>query len=462
MSAASGGMGNGGEQGGGGGRKVFSVPTVVILAALGGALLAINLFWLSAPEWDRTRYFFWLFHAQTGIHLLACFLVIRADPGRWALPIVVVCAALLRLTLVPTEPQLSTDVYRYVWDGAVQAAGVNPYRHVPAAPELAHLRDDYIYERVNRRDYAHTAYPPAAQLVFLLSALIRPRGLTTLKLIFVLCELVTVGALVALLGRLGLNPARAVVYAWSPLAFWETAQNGHVEALAVMFVALAALAAARGRRATTGVLLALAALVKVYPGLLAAAFYRKWDWRLPAAMAATAAIFYLPYLGAGGEVLGFLTHYPREEGFASGERFLLLKWIQRLGPLPTRAYLALAALALGAVVAYLVAREKSVAEQLRGATLIAGLALLLGSPQYAWYYLWLLPLLGATIERVRVGQLAAGLAVLAAFARHHLAGRLTPDLLAAPLLAGASLAREPAAQWWWLVLVASAGFLSWL
>ena len=35
------------------------------------------------------------------------------------------------------EPFLSSDIYRYVWDGRVQAAGINPYAYVPADAALA-------------------------------------------------------------------------------------------------------------------------------------------------------------------------------------------------------------------------------------------------------------------------------------------------------------------------------------
>jgi hypothetical protein len=47
----------------------------------------------------------------------------------------------MRLALLFVEPYLSSDIYRYIWDGRVQAAGINPYRYVPNAPELAQLRD---------------------------------------------------------------------------------------------------------------------------------------------------------------------------------------------------------------------------------------------------------------------------------------------------------------------------------
>src|SRR6516162_807701 len=46
-----------------------------------------------------------------------------------------------RLLVLGTPVYLSSDPYRYLWDGRVQWAGVNPYRYAPAAPELQWLRD---------------------------------------------------------------------------------------------------------------------------------------------------------------------------------------------------------------------------------------------------------------------------------------------------------------------------------
>jgi len=69
--------------------------------------------------------------------------------------------------LVPLDPApLSTDIYRYIWDGRVQAAGINPYLYLPVDRKLETLRDSSIYPNINRRDYAHTIYPPAAQIFF--------------------------------------------------------------------------------------------------------------------------------------------------------------------------------------------------------------------------------------------------------------------------------------------------------
>jgi len=61
--------------------------------------------------------------------------------------------ALFRLIPVPLDPpRLSTDIYRYIWDGRLQGAGINPYLYVPVDPRLARLRDDSIYPNINRRE----------------------------------------------------------------------------------------------------------------------------------------------------------------------------------------------------------------------------------------------------------------------------------------------------------------------
>ena len=49
--------------------------------------------------------------------------------------------SILRLTILFLPPYLSDDIYRYIWDGRVQGAGVNPYLYIPNDPALAGLRD---------------------------------------------------------------------------------------------------------------------------------------------------------------------------------------------------------------------------------------------------------------------------------------------------------------------------------
>src|SRR5207253_5010451 len=107
-------------------------------------------------------------------------------------------AVLFRLSLLFSAPYLSDDIYRYVWDGRVQAARINPYRYIPADPALAQLRDDKIYPRINRRDYAHTIYPPAAEAVYFLTTRIS-ESVTWMKATMVLFEGIAVWAIAQLL-----------------------------------------------------------------------------------------------------------------------------------------------------------------------------------------------------------------------------------------------------------------------
>src|ERR1700723_4650051 len=91
----------------------------------------------------------------------------RIPPDR-VLWLIFSVAILLRAYMLLFDPILSSDIYRYVWDGRVQAAGINPYRYFPADQALALLRDGTIFPHINRADTAVTIYPPVAQFFFLI------------------------------------------------------------------------------------------------------------------------------------------------------------------------------------------------------------------------------------------------------------------------------------------------------
>ena len=86
------------------------------------------------------------------IYLIAAGTVLRseaADRNNAAIFIILFFAILYRLLLVPTQPVLSTDIYRYIWDGRVQAHGINPYQYSPDDKALSNLQDEAIYSHMN-------------------------------------------------------------------------------------------------------------------------------------------------------------------------------------------------------------------------------------------------------------------------------------------------------------------------
>lgn len=326
----------------------------------------------------------------------ACLVALRAPPRR-AVPGVLALALAMRLVPLLGPPLLSSDVYRYVWDGRVQAAGINPYRYRPADPALAALRDQAVYPNINRAIEAPTIYPPAAQGLFRLAAAVSP-GVVGMKVAMVAAEGVAGAFLLALLRRAGLPAARLAIYAWAPLPVWEFAGDGHVDAASLAWIGAALLAAATGRRAFAGVALAGGGLTKVLPLAVAPALWRRWDWRLPLAAAFTGAVAYLPYLGVGWRVLGYLPGYGSEEGLENGAGVLWLRLLALAGALPrwvSLAWFALAGAALlgSALWAAWRAPPPDAAGRTRAtgrrALLLAGVTMLVVTPHYAWYLCWI-------------------------------------------------------------------------
>jgi hypothetical protein len=319
----------------------------------------------------------------------------KADQ-RIALLVILIGAAIMRLALLVSEPTLSGDIYRYIWDGRVQAAGINPYRYVPAANELASLRDPVIWPHINRADYAVTIYPPAAQSIYL-AATRFGESVVIMKLGLLLFEAISVAAIIGLLQRLGTPATHVAAYVWHPLPVWEIAGNGHVDAAMLAFLMVGLLAYVHGRTLVAGVLITLGALVKPLALLALPALWRPWNWRLPLCVVATIALAYLPYLSVGLGVFAFVPAYVQEEGLASGTGFKLLWLLQNMTGLlrnGTTTYLAASALALGAMVLAVGFRsDRSAHASMRAVSWLLIAFLVLISPNYPWYFLVLMPFL---------------------------------------------------------------------
>ncbi len=171
-------------------RKTLIV-TNVLLAVIGSILLILYRIGLHSRVATDIVWFIKLALVQSVLYLIAAWLIFRARNARSTLIIVLVLAGIFRLSIVFAPPFLSDDIYRYVWDGRVQAAGINPYHYIPADEHLQSLRDGEIYPKINRRDYAHTMYPPAAEVTYFLTTRIS-ESVTWMKLTILGFELMTV------------------------------------------------------------------------------------------------------------------------------------------------------------------------------------------------------------------------------------------------------------------------------
>jgi alpha-1,6-mannosyltransferase len=333
------------------------------------------------------------------LYVIAVALILTQPVNRATLAIIVVVAIVCRLPTLFSQPYLSSDIYRYVWDGIVQHAHISPYRYVPGDPALAFLRAPHqdIFDHINRRDYAHTIYPPAAQMVFYLITAVSPT-VTFMKIAMVLFEGVTTAVLIALLRALGQKPEHVLLYAWCPLLVWEVAGSGHLDSAAIAFIVLALLARLRLRPVATGVLLGIAVMIKFYPLVLLPALWWRDEaqtgsgWKMPAALAGVVAFGYACYASVGVRVFGFLGGYAKEEGLETGARYFLLDLAKKV---PGLDYLTTHTFYLFCVVVFsgltIWALRSSLPGSARDAFLAPAFGLLLFSPHYAWYIIWLLP-----------------------------------------------------------------------
>jgi alpha-1,6-mannosyltransferase len=375
-------------------RSANSVPPLHRLAGIGAVLAALTLVTPFAFEAGGDNAFIALTILAGLLTIIATQLAERAPPER-ALWLIFGLGILLRAYVLLFDPLLSSDIYRYVWDGRVQAAGINPYRYVPAHEALAFLRDATIFPNINRADTAVTIYPPVAQFFFLIVTRIG-ESVTVMRLALLGCESVTVTLIMLLLRRMNRPVTRVIAYLWHPLPLWEIANTGHVDALMVALMLLGLWMALTGHALRGAVVIAFSALVKPIAAPVLAAIWRPWDFKMPLVVIAVAALCYLPYLSVGWGVLGFLTKgYLTEEGISAGnDLWLLSLWRLVFGAHQgdVVAYIAVAALVLMAK-GFSVARnpDRAITSRLADVNSLLLVALLLLSPNYPWYFLVIAP-----------------------------------------------------------------------
>ena len=338
-----------------------------------------------------------LFGALFAVYVFATSIILRRSPDdRLLVALVLAFALLFRVSLLASPVLLSSDVYRYLWDGRVQRAGISPYRYAPAAGELAPLRDAAVYPNINRPTKP-TVYPPGAEVVYALVARVAPDSLVAWRAFLLAAEIVTVAFLLSLLRLEGRPPAATIIYAWSPLVIFEGVQAGHVDLLVIPLV-LAALAWRRkGSSVGAGAVLGAAGLVKLYPLLLLAAWWRRRDWRFPAAVAITVGLGYLPYAATVGlGALGFLPEYfGSAEDHNIGLRAILTYPFGFSGELARAIAMALLFALMAAVLVWIGrANAGDAAGMTRAAALaIATYLLLVPTSMHPWYVLWIIPFL---------------------------------------------------------------------
>jgi hypothetical protein len=393
-------------------------------------------------------------------------------PRRTAVAAALLAGTALRLAALAGPPTTSDDLYRYSWDGRVQAAGVDPYRVAPESATLIRLREPWLWPdaagcadihrppgctRINR-PAQRTIYPPVAEAWF--ATVYRVAGIGSRYKAWqaagLLTELAVLALLPVTLRRWGRDPRWVALYALCPAPVLEVVNNGHVDGLAVLFMvaALAVVAGSDPRRevvrdVVAGVLIGAAALVKLYPAVVVLALVgvgtRGWIAVARAGLTAAGvvALAYADHVArVGVHVLGYLPGYLTEEHYTTGGRFLLAS----LARVPIGSAAAVSA---GFVAAACVGVWWRRPPPPAAAALVLGAVLLAASPVQPWYAVSLLAVATVAGRPGWAGVVVAGYPYFFAviLADRHAAGigQLAYGTALAVVVAGAAVAARPSA-----------------
>ena len=378
------------------------------------------------------------------IAFIAAAWLLRKVPRRTSVALILLGGIALQAVAMSAPPRGSNDLYRYIWDGKVQAAGIDPYQYVPTATQLTGLRNEFLFNpnaeycitstyvsrhpaaeltpgctKINRPTVP-TIYPPVAEAYFLGVHYLPTASDSSLPIqatTALVAVLVTVLLLFGL-GRLGRDIRMAALWAWCPTVILEAGNSAHVDVVAVGITAAAilVLATARTTRRTVlgGILLGLAIATKMTPALAVPALLARGDNSAPSrggstppdppgrppregirrrwvtvALAASSAFVavYVPHvIRVGGKVIGFLPGYLQQEGYTKGTRFGIIGLFVT-GPLS----IAVAVLILAAV-AFAVLQFSDPDRPWQGALYMTAAALAVATPHYQWYSLLLVML----------------------------------------------------------------------
>ncbi len=349
----------------------------------------------------------WFLHINLYLVLYGfLFLLCLAAWKSQAIPVsaVIGFAVLFRLTLLPTIPSLSDDIFRYGWEGRLPRQGYSPFRYPPEAPELSHLRNA-SWERINHKTIS-TVYPTFSQFAFRAGTYITdfirfasPTGfkgedrwwiwtdVMGQKIVFVFFDLLTMLVVWKLMAQYGVDSRNLLLYAWNPLVIIEIAGSGHHDSLGICMLTLGVLAWEKGHPLWAGAGLAASFLSKYMSALLVPAAILRADWPLLGAWgllaAAGLALVRPPTILVTGP-----TRYTQNWQFNASFYALLQPIIGGNGYL---AKSITAVLGFGAM--WWVARVTVSGGPALTAFWSIAIALFFAPTVHPWYFLWLTPFL---------------------------------------------------------------------
>ena len=249
-------------------------------------------------------------------------------------------AVLFRLIFLFSLPTLSQDFYRFIWDGRLILAGLNPYLYTPnelivSSPELFSEMNT-LHNGMGRLSAKYFSnYPPIHQIPFILASLIFKKSIfgsvVVIRIILIIADLGILIYTKKLLKKLKL-PTRSVYwFILNPLVIIELTGNLHFEGLMLCFFIMALYFIHSKKWHMASIAMASSIAVKLIPILSLPLVVNKLGWKKSIVFYITTGcvivILFLPFFS-----LDFLENYSATIGlwFSNFEFnasiYYLFKW----------------------------------------------------------------------------------------------------------------------------------------
>jgi alpha-1,6-mannosyltransferase len=210
------------------------------------------------------RHEFATLFATYAVSFLAYLMALKQTKNESDLNFFLIIAIILRGCILFAFPNLSDDIYRFIWDGHLIALGENPFNHLPRYYIENQLFTDVLtpelFAKLNSPNY-FSVYPSVCQGVFFMAVSIFPKSIygatIVIKSFLFLCEIGTLFLLKKLsfnsncgspnlrgfVNLAGLFPIRnkfnaPLIYGLNPLIILELVGNVHFEAAMIFFFLL--------------------------------------------------------------------------------------------------------------------------------------------------------------------------------------------------------------------------------
>ena len=185
--------------------------------------------------------------------------------------LVIGVAVLTRILVIPAFPNLSDDIYRFIWDGRMWHSNLHPYSLTP--DQVVGINSQFskeLFFKLNSENY-YSIYPPVAQFIFWVCTFLPSMEYwlesVLMKVFHVLFDVGSIFVIIKILDHLKINRTRAFLYALNPLIIIELTSNLHHEGIMIFFVLLGILFIFHNRIVLSGLSFSLAIATKILPVL---------------------------------------------------------------------------------------------------------------------------------------------------------------------------------------------------